>query len=169
MSTHFHVENYTAVHACWKSVLDFLFLIFFSIFLLLYHTRSKLYRVNFEKLKLHIWWQNVDEFACSTYRIIIFFTFWVTYSLFLFQVLECHLVKDPHSKESRGFAFVTMDSKKDAEQCVKHLNRSVLEGRLITVEKVALLQFSFMFTQLILVLWLIYRTNTSYYLQNVAC
>ncbi|KAL8498474.1 hypothetical protein ACS0TY_021704 [Phlomoides rotata] len=51
------------------------------------------------------------------------------------KVLECHLVKDPHSKESRGFAFVTMETKKDAEQCVKHLNRSVLEGRLITVEK----------------------------------
>ncbi|KAH6769023.1 RNA-binding family protein [Perilla frutescens var. hirtella] len=51
------------------------------------------------------------------------------------KVLECHLVRDPHSKESRGFAFVTMETNKDADKCVEKLNRSVLEGRLITVEK----------------------------------
>ncbi|KAI4370086.1 hypothetical protein MLD38_018469 [Melastoma candidum] len=50
------------------------------------------------------------------------------------KVLECNLVKDPRSKESRGFAFVTMESNKDAERCIKYLDRSVLEGRLITVE-----------------------------------
>ena len=52
------------------------------------------------------------------------------------QVTECHLVTDPRTKESRGFAFVTMETNEDADRCVKHLNRSVLEGRLITVEKV---------------------------------
>lgn len=52
------------------------------------------------------------------------------------QVTECQLVADPHTKESRGFAFVTMETKEDAESCIKHLNRSVLEGRLITVEMV---------------------------------
>ncbi|KAI4311760.1 hypothetical protein MLD38_036631 [Melastoma candidum] len=52
------------------------------------------------------------------------------------KVLECNLVKDPRSKESRGFAFVTMESNKDAERCIKYLNHSVLEGRLITVEMV---------------------------------
>ena len=56
--------------------------------------------------------------------------------VFLFQVTDCHLVTDPRSKESRGFAFVTMATNEDAERCVKYLNRSVLEGRLITVEKV---------------------------------
>ncbi|KAG5563294.1 hypothetical protein RHGRI_005890 [Rhododendron griersonianum] len=50
------------------------------------------------------------------------------------KVTECQLVADPHTKESRGFAFVTMETKEDAERCIKHLNRSVLEGRLITVE-----------------------------------
>lgn len=50
------------------------------------------------------------------------------------KVTECQLVTDPHTKESRGFAFVTMETNEDAERCVKHLNRSVLEGRLITVE-----------------------------------
>ncbi|XP_015571813.1 serine/arginine-rich splicing factor SR45a isoform X2 [Ricinus communis] len=52
------------------------------------------------------------------------------------KVLECHLVTDPRTRESRGFAFVTMETLEDAERCVKYLNRSVLEGRLITVEKV---------------------------------
>ncbi|KAL8170663.1 hypothetical protein V2J09_022467 [Rumex salicifolius] len=51
------------------------------------------------------------------------------------KVTECNLVTDPRSKESRGFAFITMDSTEDADRCVKYLNRTVLEGRLITVEK----------------------------------
>ncbi|KAJ6943517.1 hypothetical protein NC652_009082 [Populus alba x Populus x berolinensis] len=52
------------------------------------------------------------------------------------KVLECHLVTDPRTRESRGFAFVTMETVEDANRCVKYLNRSVLEGRVITVEKV---------------------------------
>ncbi|CAN1743441.1 Serine/arginine-rich splicing factor SR45a [Linum perenne] len=52
------------------------------------------------------------------------------------KVLNCNLVCDPRSKESRGFAFVTMETKDDADRCIKYLNRSVLEGRLVTVEKV---------------------------------
>ncbi|GAB2273891.1 Serine/arginine-rich splicing factor SR45a [Dionaea muscipula] len=51
------------------------------------------------------------------------------------KVIECHLVRDPRSKESRGFGFVTMETTRDANSCVKYLHRSVLEGRLITVEK----------------------------------
>jgi len=51
--------------------------------------------------------------------------------------LECHLVTDPRTRESRGFGFVTMETMEDAERCIKYLNRSVLEGRLITVEKVS--------------------------------
>ncbi|XP_043717354.1 serine/arginine-rich splicing factor SR45a-like [Telopea speciosissima] len=51
------------------------------------------------------------------------------------KVLECHLVSDPRTRESRGFAFVTMETVEDADRCIKYLNRSVLEGRLITVQK----------------------------------
>jgi len=51
-------------------------------------------------------------------------------------VLECRLVLDPRTRESRGFGFVTMDQLEDAERCIKYLNRSTLEGRMITVEKV---------------------------------
>ncbi|KAG7036969.1 Serine/arginine-rich splicing factor SR45a [Cucurbita argyrosperma subsp. argyrosperma] len=50
-------------------------------------------------------------------------------------VLDVHLVTDPWTRESRGFGFITMSSNDEAERCIKYLNRSVLEGRLITVEK----------------------------------
>lgn len=52
------------------------------------------------------------------------------------KVVQCSLVTDPHTKESRGFGFVTMETTEDAERCIKYLNRTVLEGRLVTVEKV---------------------------------
>lgn len=63
----------------------------------------------------------------------------ITYQIFLCggQVTECRLVVDPRTRESRGFGFVTMDNGDDAERCVKYLNRSTLEGRIITVEKVS--------------------------------
>uniref|UniRef100_A0A7I4BV32 RRM domain-containing protein n=1 Tax=Physcomitrium patens TaxID=3218 RepID=A0A7I4BV32_PHYPA len=51
------------------------------------------------------------------------------------KVVECRLVVDPRTRESRGFGFVTMDNADDADRCVKYLNRSTLEGRIITVEK----------------------------------
>ncbi|XP_072150748.1 uncharacterized protein [Setaria viridis] len=51
------------------------------------------------------------------------------------KVKNCHVVLDPRSKESRGFAFVTMDTVEDARRCIKYLHRTVLEGRLVTVEK----------------------------------
>lgn len=52
------------------------------------------------------------------------------------QVEDVHLVVDPWSRESRGFGFVTMSSVEEAERCIKYLDRSVLEGRVIMVEKV---------------------------------
>ncbi|KAL0913598.1 hypothetical protein M5K25_017069 [Dendrobium thyrsiflorum] len=51
------------------------------------------------------------------------------------KVQECQIVMDPRTKESRGFAFVTMETVEDANRCIKYLNRSVLEGRLMVVEK----------------------------------
>nr|GLL42963.1 mitochondrial uncoupling protein 2-like [Ipomoea trifida] len=51
------------------------------------------------------------------------------------KVEDVHLVVDPWTRESRGFAFVTMSKLEDADRCIKYLNRSVLEGRVITVEK----------------------------------
>uniref|UniRef100_A0A0E0E6I2 RRM domain-containing protein n=2 Tax=Oryza TaxID=4527 RepID=A0A0E0E6I2_9ORYZ len=51
------------------------------------------------------------------------------------RVTSCHVVLEPHTRVSRGFAFVTMDTVEDAERCIKYLNQSVMEGRNITVEK----------------------------------
>ncbi|KAH7281665.1 hypothetical protein KP509_36G057600 [Ceratopteris richardii] len=51
------------------------------------------------------------------------------------KVTECRLVVDPRTRESRGFGFVTMETVDDADRCIKYLNRSTLEGRIITVEK----------------------------------
>ncbi|XP_068495208.1 serine/arginine-rich splicing factor SR45a isoform X3 [Phaseolus vulgaris] len=53
------------------------------------------------------------------------------------KVRDVHLVVDPWTRESRGFGFVTMETVEVADRCVKYLNRSVLEGRVITVEKVS--------------------------------
>ncbi|XP_042433899.1 serine/arginine-rich splicing factor SR45a-like [Zingiber officinale] len=51
------------------------------------------------------------------------------------KVVGCHLVVEPRTRASRGFAFVTMETAKDADRCIKYLNQSILEGRYITVEK----------------------------------
>ncbi|EFJ35251.1 hypothetical protein SELMODRAFT_80254 [Selaginella moellendorffii] len=51
------------------------------------------------------------------------------------KVVECRLVVDPRSHESRGFGFVALESLDDAERCIKRLHHSNLEGRIITVEK----------------------------------
>lgn len=57
-------------------------------------------------------------------------------------MIDVHLVVDPWTRESRGFGFVTMATNEEAERCIKYLNRSVLEGRVITVEKVNDLRIS---------------------------
>ncbi|KAF9675433.1 hypothetical protein SADUNF_Sadunf09G0031900 [Salix dunnii] len=45
-------------------------------------------------------------------------------------------VENPgNNLESRGFGFVTMSTVEEADHCIKYLDRSVLEGHVITVEK----------------------------------
>eukprot|EP00897_Mesotaenium_endlicherianum_P009182 jgi/Mesen1/8292/ME000045S07740 len=51
------------------------------------------------------------------------------------KVTEARLVVDPRTRESRGFGFVTMSSLEEAERAIKYCNRSILEGRVITVER----------------------------------
>ncbi|AQL07797.1 Serine/arginine-rich splicing factor SR45a [Zea mays] len=51
------------------------------------------------------------------------------------EVIDASVVYDPWTRESRGFGFVTMAAVKDADRCIKYLDRSVLQGRVITVEK----------------------------------
>ncbi|KAM3215670.1 hypothetical protein ACQJBY_067603 [Aegilops geniculata] len=58
------------------------------------------------------------------------------------KVKDCRVVIDPRTKESRGFAFVTMENVEDARRCIKYLHRTVLEGRLISVAKLSYPQIS---------------------------
>ncbi|CAH1446753.1 unnamed protein product [Lactuca virosa] len=51
------------------------------------------------------------------------------------KVEDVHLVMDPWTRDSRGFGFVSMSNIKEADRCIKYLDGSVLEGRVITVEK----------------------------------
>jgi transformer-2 protein len=43
---------------------------------------------------------------------------------------------DPHTRESRGFGFVTMESGEEADAAIAALNASDLMGKVINVEKV---------------------------------
>ena len=44
---------------------------------------------------------------------------------------------DPHSQESRGFAFVTMKTAEDADAAIAGLNGTDLGGKTMRVEKVS--------------------------------
>lgn len=44
---------------------------------------------------------------------------------------------DPHSQESRGFAFVTMKLAEDADAAIAGLNGTDLGGKTMRVEKVS--------------------------------
>jgi len=51
------------------------------------------------------------------------------------KVAKAAVMYDPHTRESRGFGFVTMETAADAEACVANLNGTEMKGRNITVEK----------------------------------
>ncbi|GAA6046791.1 hypothetical protein JCM3770_005645 [Rhodotorula araucariae] len=51
------------------------------------------------------------------------------------RIQKCQVMRDPHSKESRGFAFVTMETVEDAEACITNINATELMGRTMNVEK----------------------------------
>lgn len=48
---------------------------------------------------------------------------------------------DPHTRESRGFGFVTMETGEEADAAVTALNSTEMMGKIITVEKVCLSLF----------------------------
>ncbi|KAK7695148.1 hypothetical protein QCA50_002338 [Cerrena zonata] len=51
------------------------------------------------------------------------------------RVKKAQVMYDPHSRESRGFGFVTMESGEEAEAAITALNGADLNGKAITVEK----------------------------------
>ena len=48
---------------------------------------------------------------------------------------------DPHTRESRGFGFVTMESPEEADAAIAQLNGTDLMGRTLSVERVGSLDF----------------------------
>ena len=51
------------------------------------------------------------------------------------EVTSCDLVLDRNTSQSRGFAFVEMASKEDADKAVEQLNEHDLEGRRLVVNE----------------------------------
>nr|GAT44219.1 predicted protein [Mycena chlorophos] len=51
------------------------------------------------------------------------------------RVSNCEVLRDPHTHESRGFAFVTMDSPEEADAAIAALNGTVLEEVVLRVTK----------------------------------
>ena len=43
---------------------------------------------------------------------------------------------DPHTRESRGFGFVTMESAEEADAAIAGLNGQEINGKVIAIEKV---------------------------------
>jgi RNA recognition motif-containing protein len=51
------------------------------------------------------------------------------------QVSNVNIIKDKFTGESRGFAFVEMATKAEAEAAISNLNGSELQGRTLTVSE----------------------------------
>ncbi|CAL1694737.1 unnamed protein product [Somion occarium] len=51
------------------------------------------------------------------------------------RVKKAQVMYDPHSRESRGFGFVTMETGEEAEAAITALNGTDLNGKNMTVEK----------------------------------
>lgn len=53
------------------------------------------------------------------------------------QIEKVQIMRDPHTKDSRGFGFVTFEVNDDADAAMSALNNTTLDERTITVEKVS--------------------------------
>ncbi|KAL9471662.1 hypothetical protein ACSS6W_009603 [Trichoderma asperelloides] len=51
------------------------------------------------------------------------------------EVEKCQIMRDPHTKESRGFGFVKMVTSEQAEAAKEGLQGEVIEGRTMSIEK----------------------------------
>ncbi|KAF8916644.1 hypothetical protein CPB85DRAFT_1431964 [Mucidula mucida] len=60
------------------------------------------------------------------------------------RVQKASIMYDPHTRESRGFGFVTMESPEEAEAAIAALNGTDFMGRTLVIEKVVPLIFSFL-------------------------
>ncbi|KAH7876217.1 uncharacterized protein C8R40DRAFT_1043473, partial [Lentinula edodes] len=51
------------------------------------------------------------------------------------RITKAQVVYDPHTRESRGFGFVTMETPEEADAAVTALNNTELYGKTVTVGK----------------------------------
>lgn len=51
------------------------------------------------------------------------------------EVEKCQIMRDPHTKESRGFGFVKMVTTEQADAAIEGLQSEVVEGRTLSIEK----------------------------------
>lgn len=51
------------------------------------------------------------------------------------EVEKCNIMRDPHTRESRGFGFVNMTSAQQADAAKEGLQGEVIEGRTLSIEK----------------------------------
>ncbi len=51
------------------------------------------------------------------------------------EVEKCQIMRDPHTKESRGFGFVKMVTSDQADAAKEGLQGEVFEGRTLSIEK----------------------------------
>jgi RNA recognition motif-containing protein len=51
------------------------------------------------------------------------------------EVEKCQIMRDPHTKESRGFGFVKMVTTEQADAAIEGLQSEVIEGRTLSIEK----------------------------------
>ena len=58
------------------------------------------------------------------------------------QVQKAQVMRDPHTHESRGFGFVTMESPAEADAAIAALNGQDFFGKTLAIEKVRSLPFS---------------------------
>lgn len=52
------------------------------------------------------------------------------------QVQKAQVMRDPHTHESRGFGFVTMESPAEADAAIAALNGQEFFGKTLAIEKV---------------------------------
>lgn len=51
------------------------------------------------------------------------------------KIKHCKVIRDPVSKESRGFGFVTFEEAGDAQEAIKQLNNTEVSGRKLHIEE----------------------------------
>ena len=51
------------------------------------------------------------------------------------QVEKCNIMRDPHTRESRGFGFILMVTSEEANAAKDGLQGEVYEGRTLSIEK----------------------------------